>query len=304
MNLLLQAAYKVVEVPVHSCYDIGKDYFMPVVGSVLAFAGAFGIMCWQHSRSTKAEKRKEDDNKIIFSDFLALTLDKILVENDNNIKIFNRYIEEFKFDKRHNISRYLISQSGIKTIMKIEESKIHWAFTENSKNKEFRQSLSNYFTDIQTLNDIYILFNKNFEDFLAFHSTIGGEINNMYSLFYKEFDLLIQSDEVHSNNILIIKDGWLDNKLLELRDKFKDENIDMSNFKLLSNLIDDIFDYCRKTGVKQQDQLFLQNHIVEIKIKLNQLKMKYENFTVNIEELKHIIQNCHNKLREFRQKID
>ncbi|MEN5085707.1 hypothetical protein ABE426_04455 [Sphingobacterium faecium] len=303
MNLLLQAAYKVIDVPVHSCYDIGKDYLMPVLGSVLAFAGAYGIMCWQQSKNAKAEKGKEDDNKIIFSDFLGLTLDKILIENDSNVLIFNRYLEELKFDKRHTISRYLINQSGIKTIIKIEESKIHWTFTEKSKDKDFRRSLSDYFTEIQTLNDTYIFFNKNFEDFLVVYNTIGVEINNMYSLFYKEFDLLIQSDEVHSNNILIIQNGWFDKKLLEFKDKCKNEHIDVSAFKLMSNLIDEIFDYCRESGVKQQDQLFLQNHIVEIKIKLNQLKLKYENFTANTKELIRIVQNCNNKLQKFRQKI-
>ncbi|UIR56959.1 hypothetical protein LZQ00_03875 [Sphingobacterium sp. SRCM116780] len=187
--------------------------------------------------------------------------------------------------------------------MKIDESKIHWAFSESNKEKIFRQVLSDYFTAIHTLNDAYSLFSKIFEDFLTFHSSIGVEINEMYSQFYKEFDLLVQSDKVDSTNILIIKDGWLDRQIIEIKNKFKDPKVDISNFKLLSDFIDDIFNRVRPTGVKEQDQLFLQNYIVEIKIKLNQLKFKYENFTSNIEELKTIILSCHKQLQIFRLKI-
>ncbi|UIR56960.1 hypothetical protein LZQ00_03880 [Sphingobacterium sp. SRCM116780] len=46
MNIFLQTAYKVIDIPTHSCYDIAKDFIIPVAGSFIAFGGAYLIMSW------------------------------------------------------------------------------------------------------------------------------------------------------------------------------------------------------------------------------------------------------------------
>ncbi|WP_286753870.1 MULTISPECIES: hypothetical protein [Sphingobacterium] len=90
---LLQAAYKIIEIPEHSCYEIFKDIFVPIIGSGLGVFGAYWVMSSQIKQTKQIESEKENKKLLTTKEILKLNIPDMI-------------------DKMHFVYKTLMEQKG------------------------------------------------------------------------------------------------------------------------------------------------------------------------------------------------
>lgn len=104
MNLFLQAAYKVIDVPIHSCYEIFKDFIVPIFGSALGVFGAYYVMNKQLKKSNKKEQEDESRQKKIELEMMKVNNKKIIGNNKYAIEELGKLIRYANLKSFHKMS--------------------------------------------------------------------------------------------------------------------------------------------------------------------------------------------------------
>lgn len=95
----LQAAYKITEIPQHSCYDIGKDYIIPFFSTIVAFGGAVYIMKKQILKQKKIEEERISNENLLTKKIYRLNVKKLIEDLEQIKPIIENEFRELKNQK-------------------------------------------------------------------------------------------------------------------------------------------------------------------------------------------------------------
>lgn len=305
MNLFLQAAYKVVDIPVHSCYDIGKDYFMPVVGSVLAFLFAYLIMWFQNRNAVNVEKEKEAIVKSHMKSFTQLYLNKALTEIDINYTMASAFLSNYKFEKPHEVKTYKFTNSSVETLLEIDSTRLYSAFEEYMITSKFRENYVEFTVTLRKINSILNYFNTLNEKFLQDKQDSANNIKNLYDKYLTKVLELLSSKNLNNENYLLRKDGLLISKMDDYNIFLRSRNTSKSASYFLLSIMRELINSMRnRESITEEDNYILQNYIVELQMLLLNEQIFYSYYNKNCDEISLKLNNYKIKLLTFKVAIE
>ncbi|WP_447766999.1 hypothetical protein [Sphingobacterium faecium] len=240
MNLLLQAAYKVIDVPVHSCYDIAKDFIVPIFTILFSVIVVILGFILQKRHSDKTKYRDERETKIQNKDILELNNNPLIT----NLKFAEDSLIECKsfqdLDNFTKMSYPIYDSSQCSTILSIGYKSI---FNLIDKKDHFeRQLFSSYWNSVSNIPDNFNYVNNYLtyvrKEFNRYNNSlndlnhlIANEVSNNIHLVFKPFE----SYEVDSHT----KDPQTILAIL-LKDIFDKYNLDKRGLSAIENYLNNL----------------------------------------------------------------
>lgn len=160
----MQAAYKVVDIPEHSCYDILKDYIVPILGSSLGIIGAYLVMKSQLSAQLEIEKNKGVKEYLIIKKIFKANISSAIEDLNFVYPVLKSEYEKVEIDKTGFYPTLRdMCPTSIDLIVKSNFESIFKAFLEtNDEAEKFNETykivirLSNQIIRINNAIDKYI----------------------------------------------------------------------------------------------------------------------------------------------------
>ncbi|MEJ5143935.1 hypothetical protein [Sphingobacterium sp. MYb388] len=184
MNILLQAAYKVIDVPVHSCYDIAKDFIVPSLTIFVSVIVVYFGFYLQKRHLNQAKLLQERETKIQNKDILELNNESLITNLKFTIDSLIECKSNLNLDNftRMNYPKYDSSQCS--TIVSIGYISIFNLI--DKKNPSDRQLFSSYWNSVSNIPDNFNSLSNYLIYILQEFNRLNNSINDLNHLITTE----------------------------------------------------------------------------------------------------------------------
>ncbi|GEM_PF-3714512 len=282
MSILLQAAYKIVDIPEHSCNEIFKDYIFPSIITIITIWAAVALSKYEFSKNKKHELRSQEKEHEAIK---ALVLRNMRVISEQIQKDSERmhiaYLEGYDLKNGFVPKNSLFTFPELFTILNIDSVKLESVFIENYSDEE---KLNEFYKTLGVLQGVQVTY-----------STLQEANKNLVNIF-KEYDIKILKVYAGLTHQLLYKllefagndanKSLIDKKELKLiSDNISSYKSEINNFYELKVCIDKI--------VKTKTFSYLSKEDLSLELKAQNfeilyLKMEQEVFLFK-EAVSHLI---------------
>lgn len=229
MITFLQAAYKFVELPEHSCYDIGKDYIVPTLTIIFSIGGAIWAVNRQHRLEREKTEKLEKQQKIMEFDMLKLNIEKMISNMARAEKTINENIQNMSLENYDDVFVIKFTSVFHQATISIEFQNIFEFVSQKSESEkelfaEFWLATSStigYYHDIYDyliyVNNEYNKLNKSLND--IDHTLSLAITKNIHNVFKPYTDYELTQEQIDTDPKIRL--AVLSKKIV---DKFKNEN--------------------------------------------------------------------------------
>lgn len=158
MNLFLQAAYKIQPDDVKTCYDVSKDFIVPILGPALGVIGAYIVMRLQMNRHETKEKTDKLKQRKLELEMLKINNEKTILNNKHVLGEVNKLINDANLNNFSFIKINKFNSTFYIAIHDLGYQKI-FEFLDLKKTEEINLFVK-YWSAISNIPQTYIEFNE------------------------------------------------------------------------------------------------------------------------------------------------